>query len=290
MKKYIPLNQLLRSLKKKSMNAWFDKLSFLHIFLIWAIVIVMFGLAYHFLTKGTSYLYQSLGDKTSLSVFDTIYFSFITATTTGFGDIIPFGGFRILALIEVVCGLLLLAFAMSKLVSIKQDIILNEVYEISLGEKISRIRSSLLLFRQNINRIIEHIEEGIIKKREIIDMYIYISSLEDSLQQIFTLFTRSRTNHFTKDIDPVNAELIFISIIQSLEKLLELINMLENQKIEWRREVTISLIKNSTKQSSLLFENIGAIKNLSNLTVKNLKSQIEVVVQDINKILEPKKE
>ena len=290
MKKYIPLNQLLRSLKKKSMNAWFDKLSFLHIFLIWAIVIVMFGLAYHFLTKGTSYLYQSLGDKTTLSVFDTIYFSFITATTTGFGDIIPFGGFRILALIEVVCGLLLLAFAMSKLVSIKQDIILNEVYEISLGEKISRIRSSLLLFRQNINRIIERIEEGIIKKREIIDMYTYISSLEDSLQQIFTLFTRSRTNHFTKDVDPVNAELIFISIIQSLEKLLELINILESQKIEWRREVTISLIKNSTKQSSLLFENIGTIKNLSNQTVKNLKSQIDVVVQDINKILEPKKE
>ena len=104
MKKYISLNQLLRSLKKKSMNAWFDKLSFLNIFLIWAIVIVMFGLAYHFLTKGTSYLYQSLGDKTTLSVFDTIYFSFITATTTGFGDIIPFGGFRILALIEVICG------------------------------------------------------------------------------------------------------------------------------------------------------------------------------------------
>jgi len=290
MKKYISLNQLLRSLKKKSMNAWFDKLSFLHIFLIWAIVIVMFGLAYHFLTKGTSYLYQSLGDKTTLSVFDTIYFSFITATTTGFGDIIPFGGFRILALIEVVCGLLLLAFVMSKLVSIKQDIILNEVYEISFGEKISRIRSSLLLFRQNINRIIERIEEGIIKKREIIDMYTYISSLEDSLQQIFTLFTRSRTNHFTKDVDPVNAELIFISIIQSLEKLLELINILESQKIEWRREVTISLIKNSTKQSSLLFENIGTIKNLSNQTVKNLKSQIDVVVQDINKILEPKKE
>ena len=290
MKKYISLNQLLRSLKKKSMNAWFDKLSFLHIFLIWAIVIVMFGLAYHFLTKGTSYLYQSLGNKTTLSVFDTIYFSFITATTTGFGDIIPFGGFRILALIEVVCGLLLLAFVMSKLVSIKQDIILNEVYEISFGEKISRIRSSLLLFRQNINRIIERIEEGIIKKREIIDMYTYISSLEDSLQQIFTLFTRSRTNHFTKDVDPVNAELIFISIIQSLEKLLELINILESQKIEWRREVTISLIKNSTKQSSLLFENIGTIKNLSNQTVKNLKSQIDVVVQDINKILEPKKE
>ena len=290
MKKYIPLSQLLSSLKKKSMNNWFDKLSFLHIFLIWAIIIVMFGLAYHFLTKGTSYLYQSLGNKTSLSVFDTIYFSVITATTTGFGDIIPFGGFRILALIEVVCGLLLLALVTSKLVSIRQDAILNEVYEISFGEKISRIRSSLLLFRQNINRIIERIEEGIIKKREIIDMYTYISSLEDSLQQIFKLFTRSRTNHFTKDVDPVNTELIFISVIQSLEKLLELINILENQKIEWRREVTISLIKNSIKQSSLLFENIGTIKNLSNQTVKNLKSQINVVVQDINKILEPKKE
>jgi len=290
MKKYISLNQLLRSLKKKSMNAWFDKLSFLHIFLIWAIVIVMFGLAYHFLTKGTSYLYQSLGNKTTLSVFDTIYFSFITATTTGFGDIIPFGGFRILALIEVICGLLLLAFVTSKLVSIKQDIILNEVYEISLGEKISRIRSSLLLFRQNINRIIEHIEEGIIRKREIIDMYTYIASLEDSLHQISTLFTKSRINHFTKDIDPVNAELIFISITQSLEKLLELINILEDQKIEWRRDITISLIKNSTKQSSVLFENIGTIKNLSNLSVKNLKSQIDVVIQDINKIVELKKE
>ncbi|MDD5086507.1 MAG: potassium channel family protein [Candidatus Nanoarchaeia archaeon] len=286
MKNYIPLNRMLRNFKKKSVNAWFDRLSFLHIFIIWAVVIIIFGVAYHSLTKDNSYLYQSIGNKTSLSVFDAVYFSFITATTTGFGDIIPFGGFRILALVEVVCGLLLLAFVTSKLVSIKQDIILNEVYEISLSEKISRIRASLLLFRQNINRVMQRIEEGTIKKREIVDMYTYISPLEDSLHQIITLFTKSKSNNFTKEVDPVNAELIFISIIQSLEKLLELINLLENQNIEWRREITVSLINNSTKQSLILFENITTIKSLSNQSLKNLKSQAENAVQNINKIIE----
>ena len=287
MKKYIPLTNLLENLRKKSVNTWFDKLSFTNIFLVWSLVVVMFGFAYYFLPTNIGYLFQPLENKTQLNIYDNIYFSFITATTTGFGDIIPFKGFRILALIEVTCGLLLLAFVTSKLVSIKQNMILNEIYEISLGERINRIRSSLLLFRQNIARIMQNVEEGTIRKREINDIYVHISSFEDSLHQISTLFVRNKKNNFTQGVDPIHTELLLISVAQSLDRLLELLDTLESHKIEWRREITIKLIKDSIKRYQVIAEQIGTKSSLSEIVVKNLKSQKEFTVQSINKLLQP---
>ncbi len=81
---------------------------------------------------------------------DSIYFSFVTATTTGFGDFLPQGWFKLIVIAEVICGLLLLALVTSKLVSIKQDILLKEIYDMSFYERINRLRSGLLLFRQNL--------------------------------------------------------------------------------------------------------------------------------------------
>jgi len=69
------------------------------------------------------------------------------------------GFFKLISIFEVVFGLLLLAFVTSKLVSIKQDVILNEIYDISFNERLSMVRSSLLLFRQSLSRMMEKIEE-----------------------------------------------------------------------------------------------------------------------------------
>jgi hypothetical protein len=202
-----------------------------------------------------------------------IYFSFITATTTGFGDIVPVGYFKILSIFEVVFGFLLLAFVTSKLVSIKQDVILNEIYEISFRERINRLRSSLLVFRQNVNRLISNIENGSARKREVNDSYIYLASFEDTLGEISALLTPKNHNVFTKAIDPLNAELVFNSVLQSFEKIHELITLMDQNKFEWRREVTVSIINRLIANTDALFATISANKGMSEKAISDLNSQ-----------------
>jgi len=284
MKRFIPLNELI---SEKKMSSWIDKLTFFRIFFIWTVVIVLFGVFYFIFSGVRSYLYFSRSGESVEGLLDYIYFSFITATSTGYGDIVPLGIFKLLALVEVIFGLLLLAFVTSKLISIKQDIILNELYEISFNEKISRLRSSLLLFRQNINRLIGKVEGGVIRKREIYDIYTYLSSLEDTINELLFQMDKPEEKRFTKVIDPMNTELIFISITHSFERFYELITLLNQNNLEWRRDVTIELINKCISIDILLFEKLNSSKKLAEKNRIDLNAQNEKAISMLKKEIEP---
>lgn len=282
MNKYIPVKNVLREIKKKSVRIWIDRLSYVHILLIWTIIIVSFGVMYYFFQNNFSYLFYNIKNAAVNDIRDAVYFSFVTATTTGFGDITPYGFFKVIAIVEVVFGLLLLALVTSKLVSIKQDIILSELYELSLNEKMSRLRASLLLFRQNLDRVVNKVEEGTIRRREINNIYTFLSSLEDIINQIITLITRPASNRYIKSIDSVDAELVLNSIVQSFEKVFELISILNEQKPDWKSEITVKFIKECIRLNDDLFENHNIIKHLSKAAVDDLNSRKADVINRIN--------
>lgn len=284
MKNFIPLNNLIEQIKYKKFGSWIDKITFLNIFVIWTTVIVIFGIVYYLSSGNSSFLYYSNNKEKVISLIDNVYFSFVAATTAGFGDIVPSGFFKIITITELIFGLLLLAFVTSKLVSIKQDAILNELYETSFNEKIYKIRSSLLLFRQNISKIINKIEEKTIRKREINEIYTYLSFLEDILNEIKLQMEKSPDNSFTKVIDPLNIELIFNSIINSFEKLFELISSLEQNKLEWKRDITIQLIDKCISINKSLFERLNSeklIEEKSDFNSQN-KKIIDLLEKSIN--------
>ena len=60
-------------------------------------------------------------------------------------------------MIEAVSGLILFGILISKLVSSKQEIILEEVYDMSYEEKMNRLRSGLYLFRSDANKVIDKV-------------------------------------------------------------------------------------------------------------------------------------
>ena len=278
MKRLLAINGMFDG---KKVNTWFDKFGFFHILVMWISIVALFGVMYAVLSTDTSHLIYTKTNEPVNNIMQQIYFSFITATTTGFGDIVPVGYFKILSIFEVVFGFLLLAFVTSKLVSIKQDVILNEIYEISFRERINRLRSSLLVFRQNVNRLISNIENGSARKREVNDSYIYLASFEDTLGEISALLTPKNQNVFTKAIDPLNAELVFNSVLQSFEKIHELIMLMEQNKFEWRREVTVSIIHRLIASTDELFTAITANKGMSEKAISDLKSQRSKIFETI---------
>ena len=259
---FVPIQELLSNFKHERITTWHDKVEFWHIFFAWVSIVILFGLIFFYASNPASNLTYTHTQKPVADLMDHIYFSFITATTTGFGDIVPVGYFKILAIIEVTFGLLLLAVVTSKFISIKQDIILTEIYEISFFEKINRIRSSLLLFRQNAGRLISKIEDGTIQKREIHDLYTLLSPLEDILSELSPLVNPQSKNLFTKVLDGTNTELLLTSITHSFEKLEELLKILNDKDQEWRRDITLNVISHSIDLNNSLFEKINRLHTL----------------------------
>ncbi|MFH0978109.1 MAG: potassium channel family protein [Candidatus Woesearchaeota archaeon] len=289
---FVPVNELVKELKSRSIETWFDRLTFSRIFLAWASIVVLFGLVYYFFGGSHSFLYYTQKASPSNSVLDYIYFSFITATTTGFGDIIPFGYFKLVAIFEVIFGLLLLAVVTSKLVSIKQDIILNEIYEISFNERINRLRSSLLVFRQNIGRVSEKIEDKSIHKREINDLYVYLSSLEDTLNDMLALLGGPGKSRFKKSLDPLNSEVLFNSVLQSFEKIIELINNANQNKLEWRREINVEMLNKCMLVNESLFARLKSSHNVADKIVNDFVNKKNSLTEQLKKELpgEPQSE
>ncbi len=278
MGKTYSLGEFFKHLNKRDVETWFDKVTFTRILLIWVFIIVFFGGLYFYTSNNFSYLwYARLGRQVN-SLQDSIYFSFVTATTTGFGDITPVGYFKMIAIFEVIMGLLLLAVVTSKLVSIKQNTILNEVYDLSFTEKVNRLRSSFLLFRQNLGRVMVRIDEGNIRNREVNDIYIHISSLEDSLSEVISLYGRSDTNHFRKNVDPVNTELILSSAIHSFEKLNELLTMMNQHHLEWRREITVKLILHTMSLNDQLLGKLVESGALIESTARDFKARCNEIM------------
>ena len=281
MKEFVDVGKIFEYVKKKKFSSWIDKLTFYHILFIWIIITILVGLAYYFLTDNNSYLLHVSEGKAVDNVMDAIYFSFIGSTTTGYGDIIPHGAFKFIYPFEVILALMLVAIVASKLVSVKQGIILSEIYDLSFYEKINELRSSLLLFRQNLSRVITKIEDGSIRKREISDVYMYLSPFEDILNEILVLTEKSDTNGFTKRIDPTNTELLLNSSLSSFEKINELVLTLNINKIDWRREVTLMFINKCIELNEELFSKTSASKIIPEKIMSELNSRKKGIIAAI---------
>lgn len=261
--------------KESKLLSWIDRISFFHVFLIWIGSITLFGFIYYFGTTNNSYLIQTQLQIPVTSIYEHIYFSFITATSTGFGDVTPKGIFQALAITEVVLGLVMLAIVTSKLVSVKQNVILTEVYEISFNEKLNRLRSSFALFRLNINKVISDIEERKIKAREARGSLIHFATLQETLKEISQLFIQSRKSTYIKIIDTVSAENLLISILRSLSRVNDFLSAITEYKIEIHPEVTDKSLHQIIKLTERIFRNGKKVGNFSEQTWAELENSKE---------------
>jgi hypothetical protein len=74
-----------------------------------------------------------------------VYFSFVTATSVGFGDVVPLGAARAVAIGEAIGGLLVFGAVVSKLVSRRQEAVVHEILRIAFEERLERVQTDLHL-------------------------------------------------------------------------------------------------------------------------------------------------
>lgn len=84
---------------------------------------------------------------------DALYFSAVTATSVGYGDVTPVGAARVIALVEAVFELLLFGGVVSKFVSSRQDRLIEEVSESTFENELGRIRTNLHLVLMELHAL-----------------------------------------------------------------------------------------------------------------------------------------
>jgi hypothetical protein len=82
-----------------------------------------------------------------------VYFSLVTATSVGYGDVVPQGAIRIVAVVEATLGLLLFGVLISKLVSRRQEQLVQEIHLLSFEERLDRVQINLHLVLADLQSI-----------------------------------------------------------------------------------------------------------------------------------------
>ena len=123
-----------------------DSLSTLHLFLIWIGTIILCGLGYwvgaFFGAHGLIEAGTPIGADFH-GLVSSIYFSFVTATSLGYGDILPVGSARAISVIEAAAALLIFGAVVAKFVSHRQDELVNDIYRVTFDERLDRVQSNL---------------------------------------------------------------------------------------------------------------------------------------------------
>jgi Ion channel len=122
------------------------RLSTAQLFSIWIGLVVLCGFGYwsaalmgeHGLIESGSLLGADLH-----GLLGALYFSFVTAVSLGYGDIVPVGSARGLAIIEAIMALLIFGAVIAKFVSHRQDELVLEIHRVTFDERLDRVQSNL---------------------------------------------------------------------------------------------------------------------------------------------------
>ncbi len=140
-----------------------ERLSTARLFAIWLAVILVCGATYWLigftgrpgLTEGGARIGTGLG-----ALWTAIYFSFVTATSVGYGDVLPVGPARIFAVAEAVSGLLIFGLLIAKFVSHRQDVLVREIHSVTFEERLDRVQTNLHLVVSELLAIAAACDDG----------------------------------------------------------------------------------------------------------------------------------
>jgi len=122
----------------------------------WLAMIIGFGFVYWGAGISMGWGLQAGGNavKPDLDGLVTaIYFSFVTALSIGYGDVVPVGFLRILAIVEGSVGLLIFGCLISKLVSRRQEELVEEIHRTTFEDRLDRVRTNLHLVYSDLETI-----------------------------------------------------------------------------------------------------------------------------------------
>jgi potassium channel LctB len=185
---------------------------------LWLAMIAVFGLIYWLAGIGMGWGLQagSVSVMPDLNGFATaIYFSFVTALSIGYGDVIPTGALRVLAVIEGIGGLLLFGCVISKLVSRRQEELTEEIHRTTFEDRLDRVRTNLHLVFSDLGAVQQlQAEQGALPGQVMRRLESTVRVFRGELQTVHDLLYRAHIEHDEEGLESLLANLVIC--LQSL--------------------------------------------------------------------------
>ncbi len=187
----------------------------------WLGMIVVFGLIYWLAGIGMASGLQAgnvavMPDLNGLGT--AIYFSFVTALSIGYGDVIPAGALRILAVIEGIGGLLIFGCVISKLVSRRQEELTEEIHRTTFEDRLDRVRTNLHLVFSDLGAVQQlQAEQGALAGPVMRRLESTVRVFRGELQTIHDLLYRARI-----EADEESLESLLANLVICLQSLVEI--------------------------------------------------------------------
>ncbi len=122
-----------------------NRLTILHLVTAFIATIVLFAILFYLLTlTGNGIVFSYTDDRVS-GFLDCLYFSVVTISSLGYGDIRPTGISKFACSAEVLLGFAFIGLLIAKLASRKQDLYLYDLYSSLVKERLDSFRETYQL-------------------------------------------------------------------------------------------------------------------------------------------------
>lgn len=173
------------------------------------------------------------GMDTAARLFNSIYFSVVTGTSVGYGDIVPQGFSKVLAMSQAILSLLIFAIFVTKLVSRRQDITLKEVHRMTSESIFYNIRQGLFLVRKDFDILMHEIEmEDHMTEQEWEILTTAFLQGQNLIEEIPNLYNGQ--GHDLYVIDEKREHLLLEAIHRTFRRIEKLLEVMDSHHIDWR--------------------------------------------------------
>lgn len=217
------------------------------LFFTWIGLALVFGFAYMALSYMPGHGPTDLDGMGFWARFgNSLYYSIITATSTGYGDITPMGLSKLLAALQSIMALMIFALFVTKLVTIRQDIALRQVHKMTYEDVYYKIREGFYIIRKDFDQIIAVIaKHKKLTEENWADLRVAFQQGGSLLSDIPDFYDEQ---HQIYTIDVQREHLLQEGVHRTLERVEDLLNMMEKQHIR------IEEHENCLKELSKLLE------------------------------------
>lgn len=164
-------------------------------------------------------------------LYNALYYSIITATSTGYGDIVPQGFSKAVASLQAILSLFVFAFFVTKLVAHRQELTLMEVHRLTFEDVFHNSREGMFITRKDFDHIIHNLEDyGTMEMEHWENLVIAYRQLQTLFEEIPD-FYENETHRYT--IDRKREELLLEAVHRTLHRINQMLDLMSLKGVDW---------------------------------------------------------